>query len=259
MGAGRRMAGNEACYKVGRSGWQGRPRTPPAPPPPGAARNKGISRDSALSFPDGGLRAGGSRENHGRGGSTGRDRDHARDSHSPHRRPRRHAPGGGRAAPARTGGSARPPPRDRRQLYRRLLPHRLLPAAALSVHAGQRGRGRGRRGRQGGQGVQAWRSGRLRLDPRLLRRGAQRRGQAPRQAAESDLLRGRRGDDDERPHGAIPVAPDLPGEEGRRHPGSRRRRWRRPDPLPMGQGARRDGNRHRRVAGEGGDRQEMRG
>ena len=72
---------------------------------------------------------------------------------------------------------------------------------------------------------------------------AKHRSQVPVQAAARDLLRNRRGDDAQGPHGAISAAPDLSGERGRHDPRPRRRRRRGAHPLPMGQGARRNGDR----------------
>ena len=125
------------------------------------------------------------------------------------------------------------------------------PSPCAALHPRQRGRRRGRRGRQGRQGFQARRPRRLCHDDRLLRRGAQCRGQAPRQTAARDLLRHRRGDDAQGPDGAISAAPDLQGARGRHDPGPCRGGRRRADPLPMGQGAGRDRHRHRRLRGEG--------
>ena len=181
---------------------------------------------------------------------------HARDPHSSDRRPGGPQARGGRPAEAGQGRGPASPPRDRGQLYRHLSSHRLLSRSGPALHAGQRGRGRGRRGRAGRQGLQARRPGRLCRLARLLRRGAQHRDAVPRQAAARHFLRHGRRDDAEGAHGAVSFAPDLSGQGGRHdsRPGGGGRR--RPHSLPVGQGARRDGDRHGRLAGKGQARQE---
>ena len=153
MGAGRREAGGTGPA-IRSDAWAGKPRRGFPWPFAGAGREQGDKPRSPLANSHLALRAARARGNHGaqirRGGG---GRDHARDTYPSNRRPRRHASGGGRLAAAPARRSAGSPPRDRRQLPRRLLPHWILSAAAVPVHAGQRGRGRSRRGRQGGQGL----------------------------------------------------------------------------------------------------------
>ena len=142
-------------------------------------------------------------------------------------------------------------------LPRHLPSHRALPEPP-SAHARLRRRGRGERAWRRRRGVQGRRPRRLCHDARLLRGAAQRRSQATRQAAGERQLRAGGGDDAERADRAIPSAPDLSGAEGRHDPGPRRggRCW--ADPLPVGQASRRDGHRHRGIAGESQDRHGLR-
>ena len=119
---------------------------------------------------------------------------HARDSHSSDRRPGGPEPRGGRTADAGQGRGQAAPARGRRQLHRRLSAHRLLSAGEPAVHAGQRGRGRGRRGRAVGGGVQARRPRRLRRIERAPtpRSATSRRGSSSSCRERSPTRRARR-------------------------------------------------------------------
>ncbi len=99
-------------------------------------------------------------------------------------------------------------------------------------------------------GVQTRRSCGLCGYARRLCRGTAHRGAPSRSPAVGHQHRGRRRHDAERPHDAIPSAPDLQGCARRHDPGPGCGRGGRAPALPVGQGAWRDRDRHRGQRGE---------
>ena len=165
------------------------------------------------------------------------------------RRPRGDAPRRPAGRRARPGRDPHPPPRLRPELHRRLPAHRPVrePAAADAGHGGRRRRRGGGRGRHAPEGR---RPRRLRQQPAgQLQRGARDAGQDGVQAARRHRLRHRRRHDAQGPDGAVPAEEDAAGRgpaAGRLRAVPRRGRRRRPDRLPVGQGAGAAADRHRR-------------
>ena len=148
------------------------------------------------------------------------------------------------------GRNPHPPPRLRRQLHRRLPSHRPVPAAAAARarHGRRRHRRGGRRRRHAPEGR---RPRRLR-EPAAgrLRHGARHAGEVRRQAARRDRLRDRRRDDAQGPDRAVPAAQDAAAGRsagGRLRAVPCRGRRRRPDRVPVGEGARPAADRHGRL------------
>ncbi len=83
---------------------------------------------------------------------------------------------------------------------------------------------------------------------------AHHRREAVVKVPDGDLRRDRRGDDAEGTDGAVPPAPHVLGAGRPDDPVPRRRGRRRAHRLPMGEGSRRHGDRHGRLAGQGGTR-----
>ena len=80
---------------------------------------------------------------------------------------------------------------------------------------------------------------------------AQYRGEIPGVPARRDFLRDRRGDDAQGPDRRISAVPLLQGPAGRQGSGPCGGGRRRADPVPMGAGSRRDGDRHGGKRGQG--------
>ena len=107
-----------------------------------------------------------------------------------------------------------------------------------------------------GPGVTEFKAGRSRgLRQRAHRRVLGAEGPSRRPPGEDSRrhqLRAGREHDAAGPHGAVPAAPHARrAQGGRHHPVARGRRRHRPHRLPVGEGARREPDRHREHRGEG--------
>ena len=147
------------------------------------------------------------------------------------------------------GGGPDPAHRDRGQLHRRLLPHRVLRSRRARGDAGSRGGGDGDRRRLGGPTPRARPARRLRLPaPRRIRHGADDGGGPRRPPPRPRRRRDGRGGAPEGHVRGVPAPPRAPARSGPDGARLRPRGRGRPAPLPVGGAPRRPRHRGRRAA-----------